>query len=135
MCTAVNEDRNDYKTPTILPDIKEAKKLLEKAIKVKNNGMIFNDKYTVEDGLQKICKLVHQALSALTEKEIKMLKVGDKVKITKSDLLDFGKVGKIAFVKNSEKSPWPYLVEFTFSYCTFRETDLEKKENDCPISI
>jgi hypothetical protein len=37
-------------------------KLLEEAEKVRNSGMIFNNKYTVEAGLSKICKLVNEAL-------------------------------------------------------------------------
>lgn len=55
-----------------------------------------------------------------------MLKVGDKVRVINYNLLDFDKVGKVVFVKNPEKTVWPYLIEFATSYCTFKETDLEK---------
>ena len=48
------------------PDqITQLRQVLKKAKAIRKNGMTFNDTYTVQDGLAKICDCVDQALALL----------------------------------------------------------------------
>lgn len=46
----------------------QTRKLLEEALKARAQG-VFNDKYTVENCLTKVCNFVHQALKSLPEEK------------------------------------------------------------------
>lgn len=50
---------------TLMDERKKLRQLLKRAETIRKKEMIFNDKYTVQAGLEKICKCIDEALTLL----------------------------------------------------------------------